>query len=154
MTYSTSEPLEIIFSVEGEEATDEYDEERWLDIETINGKTVAQCEEEELMEDGSEGVFEKENGFGEHETLKLVEIRPCKTRSEKPTSEQWFLLDWQEIGIDILWPQDDEPEEYKNAPFGSKLKITGKMWSECFNSIDYGWDYDGGFDIDKIEVMK
>lgn len=62
----------------------------------------------------------------------------------------WFqefagTVGFETIVDDVTWEGKGKKE--------STLRITGHMWFESTSSIDYGWDCDEGFEVEKIEAL-
>lgn len=76
----------------------------------------------------------------------LVSVEGNKVPEHKNTMSdvQAFNYEFDAAGEDLFWDESDQP----TSPF---VRILGVMWWERINSIDYGTDYDSGFDIELQE---
>lgn len=119
------------------------DEESWFSVERINGMTKDEVNKvPPRMTPAEHRELETKGNL-------FLEI-PVREVTERLTDEQVLLDLFDSCGTDIFWPHD-EPPDMEGKPY---IRLVGRVWFEEHDSVDYGKDYDSGFDIDSQELLE
>lgn len=122
------------------------DEEGWFDLVSINGKTLEQVGDEPSLSEQERREFQE---APPEDTIGLIlDLKP-KVTGERMTDEQCLVELWSQVGTDAFWSHDDPPD-MQGKPY---LKLVGHIWWEEYNSVDHGWEYDEGFEIEEQELL-
>lgn len=136
MSRTTTKELTVILEADP-------DDEGSFSIERVNGMTQDEVNKvpPRMTPEQHRELEVKGNVF--------LEI-PRREVTEVLTDEQVLLDLFDNCGTDIFWPHD-EPPDMKGKPY---IKLVGHVWFEEYDSIDYGKDYDSGFDVDSEELLE
>lgn len=80
----------------------------------------------------------------------LISVQGDVTRTAEHffSNVEWANEEWSNLGTDMF------PAELMEDESISKLLITGYMWSDRIDSIDFGTDWDGGFEVTDERILR
>lgn len=125
------------------------DEEGWFDLVSVNGKTLEQIADEPTLSQQEKVEVRSAIKNQDPDLVGVMLDFTPKATGDRLTDEQCLVDLWSQVGTDAFW-NHGEPPDMKGKPY---LKLVGHIWWEAYNSVDYGWEYDEGFEIEEQELL-
>lgn len=125
------------------------DEEGWFDLVSVNGKTPDQVKAEPTLSQQEKVEVRSAIKNQDPDLVGVMLDLTPKSTGERLTDEQCLVELWSQVGTDAFWSHDDPPD-MQGKPY---LKLVGHIWWWAYNSVDHGWEYDEGFEIEEQEAL-